>query len=163
MRVELLHAYPPEGKKPSHPPKASCLGVRISALVTYLLLYGYMGWGIRRALGLGSCGRDGRAYLIDPPQYLATSEFLRRWAASTSRRVRRLLALRQVCMFGGVSIPPKNPWNSSTFSYRDSAESEPYPLILNRGLWQNARGRRRVGWARRAGWVVRAVHFSIFR
>ena len=35
------------------------------------------GWGIRRALGLGSCGRDGRAYLIDPPQFLATSEFLR--------------------------------------------------------------------------------------
>ena len=97
------------------------------------------GWSIRRALGLGSCGRDGRAYLIDPPQYLATSEFLRRWAASTSRRVRRLLALRQVCMFGGVSIPPKNPWDSSTFSYRDSAESEPYPLILNRGLWRNAR------------------------
>ena len=37
----------------------------------------YKGWGIRRALGLGSCGRDGRAYLIDPPQFLATSEFLR--------------------------------------------------------------------------------------
>ena len=39
------------------------------------------GWSIRRALGLGSCGRDGRAYLIDPPQFLATSEFLRLQAA----------------------------------------------------------------------------------
>ena len=26
-------------------------------------------------MGLGSCGRDGRAYLIDPPQFLATSEY----------------------------------------------------------------------------------------
>ena len=34
-----------------------------------------LGWSIRRALGLSSCGRDGRAYLIDPPQFLATSEF----------------------------------------------------------------------------------------
>ena len=54
-----------------------CLGARARTCESRLWSHtsSSKGLSIRRALGLGSCGRDGRAYLIDPPQYLATSEF----------------------------------------------------------------------------------------
>ena len=55
----------------------ACLGARYMACESRLWSHtsSSLGWSIRRASGLGSCGRDGRAYLIDPPQYLATPEF----------------------------------------------------------------------------------------
>ena len=58
-----------------------CLGARYMACESRLWSHtsSSLGWSIRRASGLGSCGRDGRAYLIDPPQFLATSELLRRY------------------------------------------------------------------------------------
>ena len=46
-----------------------------------------LGWSIRRAAGLGSCGRDGRARLIDPPQFLSTSEFFYGVGMITSSRI----------------------------------------------------------------------------
>ena len=72
-----------------------CLGARARTCESRLWSHtsSSEGLSIRRALGLGSCGRDGRAYLIDPPQYLATSEFFFRALTSSGRPTAQMKAL----------------------------------------------------------------------
>ena len=85
-------------------------------------------------MGLGSCGRDGRAYLIDPPQFLATSEFLRRWAAQAVRALPSSWIERASLTIEWPSLVDAYPslvveWPSLVVGWPSIVSEYPFPVI----------------------------------